>query len=47
MADRLSSPVISDDIKDEIVPTAIRKGEAFLDILNKIIIFLQEYIKVR
>eukprot|EP00392_Amoebophrya_sp_AT5.2_P007087 g7101.t1 len=46
LADRLQSPVIPEDIREEAVPGNIRKGEQFLKILHELVAFFKSYINV-
>ncbi|CAD7969241.1 unnamed protein product [Amoebophrya sp. A120] len=46
IADRLQSPVIPEDIREEAVPGNIRKGEQFLRILEQLVQFFKSYLNV-
>mmetsp|Transcript_25104 Transcript_25104/g.64132 ORF Transcript_25104/g.64132 Transcript_25104/m.64132 type:complete len:817 (-) Transcript_25104:40-2490(-) len=47
VAERISSPVLPDDIVVEAIPGNIRRAEHFINLMRRVVLFLKSYLKER
>lgn len=45
-ANRLASPILPDDVLEEVIPGSIRKAENFLSFMHRLVSFLKTYVRV-